>query len=237
MAINNREDANRYYQVINGLVDDYLEKWKIRPSNLKRYLQPGSERFNKFLERNKLKEVKGADVILKDVIEDRYHMESDGVITFENFKFFESDEFKINSLKECLYKGVDKATIEYEKSLADYFDTNLGDIDVIDSDKHLFKINDWQGENIKVVIYSKEDLDVIKYNMTEHLFLELTKKSIEIIDDIKIDLSDMIKYNMFEDQMNQLFEKDDLFIKTITKCLGVDFKFKDNFNNYLIWIS
>lgn len=55
--INSREDANRYYQMINGLVDDYLDKWKIRPSNLKRYLQPGSERFNKFLERNKLKEV------------------------------------------------------------------------------------------------------------------------------------------------------------------------------------
>ena len=56
MSINNKEDANRYYQVINGLVDDYLDKWKVRPSNLKRYLQPGSERFNKFLERNKLKD-------------------------------------------------------------------------------------------------------------------------------------------------------------------------------------
>ena len=55
MSINNREDANRYYQVINGLVDDYLDKWKVRPSNLKRYLQPGSERFNKFLERIKHK--------------------------------------------------------------------------------------------------------------------------------------------------------------------------------------
>ena len=39
MAINNREDANRYYQIVNELVDDYLDKWKIRPSNLKRYLQ------------------------------------------------------------------------------------------------------------------------------------------------------------------------------------------------------
>lgn len=235
--INNREDANRYYQMINGLVDDYLEKWKIRPSNLKRYLQPGSERFNKFLERNKLKDIKGAEVILKDVIEDRYYMESDGVITFESFKLLESDEFKINSLKECLYKGIDKANLDYEKILADYFDTNLGDIDVIDSDKHLFKINEWQGEDVKVVIYKKDDIDIIKYNMTEHLFLELTKKSIEIIDGIKVNLSDMIKSNMFEEEMNQIFEKDELLIKTITKCLGDDFKFKDNFNNYLIWIS
>ena len=102
MSINNKEDANRYYQVINGLVDDYLDKWKVRPSNLKRYLQPGSERFNKFLERNKLKDIKGADVILKDIIEDRDSMEQDGVITFESFKMFESEEFKIHSMKQCL---------------------------------------------------------------------------------------------------------------------------------------
>ena len=234
--ISNREDANKYYQMINGLVDDYLDKWKIRPSNLKRYLQPGSERFNKFLERNKLKEIKGADVILKDVIEDRYHMESDGVITFENFKFFESDEFKISSMKECLYKGIEKATIEYEKSIADHFDTNLGDIDIVDADRHLFKINDWNGEGVNVVIYSKEDIDLIKNNMIDFLFIELTKKSVEIVDGIKVDLSDMIKSTMFEEQMSQLFEKDNLLIKTISKCLG-DFRFKDNFNNYLIWIS
>ena len=48
---------NKYYQQINELIDDYMDKWKIRPSNLKRYLQPGSERFTKFLHRNNLKEV------------------------------------------------------------------------------------------------------------------------------------------------------------------------------------
>ena len=32
MSINNSEDANKYYQMINGLVDDYIDKWKVRPS-------------------------------------------------------------------------------------------------------------------------------------------------------------------------------------------------------------
>ena len=54
MSINNREDANRYYQLVNELVDDYMNNSKIKPSNLKRYLQPGSDRFNKFLSRNNL---------------------------------------------------------------------------------------------------------------------------------------------------------------------------------------
>lgn len=163
-------------------------------------------------------------------------MESDGVITFENFKFFESDEFKISSLKECLYKGIEKATLDYEKSIADHFDTNLGDIDILDADKHSFKINDWHGEDINLIIYSKEDINLIKNNMIDFLFIELTKKSVEIVDGIKVNLSDMIKSTMFEEQMSQLFDKDELLIKTISKCLG-DFKFKEEFNNYFIWIS
>ena len=186
MSINNKEDANRYYQVINGLVDDYLDKWKVRPSNLKRYLQPGSERFNKFLERNKLKDIKGADVILKDIIEDRDSMEQDGVITFESFKMFESEEFKIHSLKQSLYKGIEKATSSQEKVLADHFDTNLGDIDIIDADKHIFKINDWNNQDIEVIIYSKEDLEIIEGNMIDHLYTELSKSKITLTDSISI---------------------------------------------------
>jgi hypothetical protein len=52
MSINSREDANRYYQVVNKLVDEYMDKWKIRPVNLKKYLKEGSDKFEKFIERN-----------------------------------------------------------------------------------------------------------------------------------------------------------------------------------------
>jgi hypothetical protein len=171
--INNREDANRYYQQINDLIDDYIDKWKIKPSNLGRYLKPNSDRFNKLLGRNNLKEVNGIDRILSDVIEDRVNMERDAVLTFENFKFFESDEFKLSNLKQCLYKGIEKADENMEKVLADVFDTNLGSIDVIDSDKHVFKI-----DGVDIVIYSKEDLEIIKNNMIDYLFEELKSKKV-----------------------------------------------------------
>jgi hypothetical protein len=191
MSINTREDANRYYQTINDLVDDYIDKWKIRPSSLKRYLQPGSERFNKFLERNKLKDVKGAEVILKDIIEDRNHMEKDGVITFENFKFFESEEFKTNSMKEYLYKGIEKADLKMEKIIADVFDTNLGSIDIVDADKHIFNVNDWGGKDINVIIYSKEDLKLIKNNMIDFLFEDLKSKKILLGGIVEISMKDL----------------------------------------------
>lgn len=241
MSINTREDANRYYQVINGLVDDYIDKWKIRPSSLKRYLQPGSERFNKFLERNKLKDIKGAEVILKDIIEDRNHMESDGVITFESFKLFESEEFKIHSLKQSLYKGIEKATSSQEKVLADHFDTNLGDIDIVDADKHIFKINDWNNQDIKVVIYSKEDLEIILGNMIDHLYTELSKSKISLTDSISIELSDLVKEEVFENKMFDFFTPEFLN-KTISDLLEGEYqKEKDsvdpvNQGKNFIWI-
>ena len=133
MSINNREDANKYYQLINNLVDDYIDGHKIRPSKLRSYLKPGGQRFNKFLERNKLKDIKGAEVILKDVIEDREHMEKDGVLAFESFNLLESAEWKIASLKQCLYKGVDNSDLKSEKvkddeSFLDLYKLNKRDV-------------------------------------------------------------------------------------------------------------
>ena len=241
MSINNREDANRYYQMINDLVDEYTDKNKIRPSNLKRYLQPGSERFNKFLERNKLKDIKGAAVILKDIVEDRDSMERDGVITFESFKMFESEEFKIHSLKQSLYKGIEKATQKMEKVLADHFDTNLGDIDIVDADKHIFKINDWNNNDIEVVIYSKEDLEVIEGNMIDHLYTELSKSKINLTNNISIELKDLVKEEVFENKMFDIFTPEFL-IKTISDLLSGEYQKENdsvapvNQGNNFIWI-
>lgn len=244
--INNREDANKYYQLVNELVDDYIDKWKIRPSNLKRYLKPGSERFNKFLERNKLKDIKGAEKVLRDVIEDRHHMETDGVITFESFKMFESDEFKIHSLTQCLYKGIDKANNSMEKILADKYDTSLGQIDIVDSGRHIFRLNNWERDGINVVVFSKEEIEIIKHNIIDHLFIELTKKKINLIKNIEIDLSDLIKSSMFEGQMNQILNSDKL-MKVITDCIfesdsldgGVDGLpvYQGEFKDYHIWME
>ena len=237
--MNHREEVNKYYQIINELVDEYIDKWKIRPKNLKKYLTPGSDRFNKFLLRHNLSEVKGAEVILKDIIEDRYHMESDGVMTFESFNLFESSEFKIPSMKESLYKGIEKADIKMEKILADVFDTNLGSIDIIDADKHIFKIEDWGGEDKKVIIYSKEDLEVIKDNMIENLYNELRKKKVELSNKVSVNLGDLIKEDDFNGMMDgqlSISEFDKSLIKEIITDL-LEFEFMKEESGYFIWIS
>lgn len=233
MSINTKEDANKYYQVINELIDEYVDKWKIRPMNLKKYLKPGSKRFYRFLERNNLSEIKGIDVVLTDVLDDRFSMESDGVLTFETYKFFESNEFKIKSLKECLYKGIEKADIKMEKIIADHFDTNLGEIDVVDSEKHLFKISSWGKDGSKVIIYSKDDIDIIIENMVDHLFDELSKSEVKLTDSISIELIDLINKENFNEKMKAIFTEK-FTISVITECLD-GFEFDNIVDDYYIW--
>ena len=232
MSINNREDANKYYQVVNSLVDDYIEKWKIRPSNLKKYLNPGSDRFNKFLERNGLKDIKGVQKVLKDVLEDRESMEEDGVITFENFKFFESTEFKLASLKQCLYKGIEKASNMHEKAIADAFDTSLGHIDIVDSDKHKFIVDTWGNNKIDVIVYTKEEVELISENMIEYLVSEAKSKEVVISDGITIKLENIISDDNLKSQLrdNYFSDKSNL----ISKCLE-SYEFYKEFDKYFIW--
>ena len=233
MSIKSREDANKYYQIVNELVDEYMSKGKIRPSNLKRYLQPGSERFKKFLIRNKLNEITGIDRVLSDVIEDRANMESDGVLTFENFKFFESDEFKIASMKQCRYKGIEKADLNMEKVLADVFDTNLGSIDIVDSERHCFKIE----EEDVAFIYSKEDIDIIESNIIDHLYDELCKKDVVLTDDISMNLSDLVGKEAFIEKLDEFFTEEFL-LKLIGGLLDSEY-YKEGEGigkgNYFIW--
>lgn len=233
--IANKEEANKYYTLINELVDEYIEKWKIRPSRLKKYLKPGSKRFESFLIRNNLLDIKGVNKVLKDIIEDRSSMESDGVMKFESFFLFESTEYKISSMKECLYKGIEKSDLKMEKIIANYFDTNLGSIDIKDSDKHIFRLENWEGVNKSVVIYSKEDLEIIQDNIFEYLYNELSKKEIELTGKIKIKLDEVINQDIFDNKMFDLLS-DDKLVEAISDLL-IDYKFDGDLNNHFIWVK
>ena len=119
-----------------------------------------------------------------------------------------------------------------EKTLADVFDTSLGQIDIIDADKHIFKVNGWENENTLVIIYSNEEIGVIIDNMIEHLYGELSNKKIELTKNISIDLSDLVKKEQFFDRMKSKFHDKvgvagypvdiytELALNTITDCIG-----------------
>jgi hypothetical protein len=235
MSISSREDANKYYQIVNTLVDDYIDKWKIKPSNLKKYFKKGSEKMQKFVERNGLKDINGIDRILDDVIEDRVHMEKDGVLTFESFKMFESEEYKVSSILQSLYKGIDKADIKMEKLLADHFDANLSDIDIVDAGKHIFKVSNWDESDVLVIIYSKEEFDIIKTNIKDCLLSELLKKEVDLMG-LTIKLENIINKEKFEEQVDSL--DNDKITELITTSLKKDGDFKlTKKDDYYLWIE
>jgi hypothetical protein len=102
-------------------------------------------------------------------------------MTFESYKLYESEEFKITSLIQCLYKGIGKTDINTEKFLADYFDTNLSHIDIVDSDRHIFKINDWENKDLIAIVYNNDELDIIKENIKEYLTGLLLNKKVDLL--------------------------------------------------------
>ena len=238
MSINSREDANKYYQVVNKLVDEYIDKWKIKPTNLKRYLKNGSDKFEKFIDRNGLKDINGIKQVINDVIEDRVHMESDGVLTFERFKVFESDEFKITSIIQCLYKGIGKTDIKAEKFLADHFDANLSQIDIVDTDKHMFKISNWENEDLLVIVYNKDEFDIIKENIKEHLYDELLKQQIDLIVGVSLKLNTIIDKDKFNTDIESKLS-DSLITDLINDSLEMNYtKFDfEKTDDYYLWIK
>jgi hypothetical protein len=238
MSINSREDANKYYQVVNKLVDEYIDKWKIKPTNLKRYLKNGSDKFEKFIDRNGLKDINGIKQVINDVIEDRVHMESDGVLTFERFKVFESDDFKITSIIQCLYKGIGKTDIKAEKFLADHFDANLSQIDIVDTDKHMFKISNWENEDLLVIVYNKDEFDIIKENIKEHLYDELLKQQIDLIVGVSLKLNTIIDKDKFNTDIESKLT-DNLITDLINDSLEMNYtKFDfEKTDDYYLWIK
>lgn len=235
MSINSREDANKYYQVVNKLVDEYIDKWKIKPTNLKRYLKNGSDKFEKFINRNGLKDINGIKQVISDVIEDRVHMESDGVLTFESFKVFESDEFKITSIIQCLYKGIGKTDIKAEKFLADRFDANLSQIDVVDTDKHIFKISNWENDDLLVIVYNKDEMDIIKGNIVEYLTDELLKEEVDLLG-LPVILSNIVDKSKAESYIESQLD-DDRITDLVNNSLENNFtKFDfEKTDDYYLW--
>jgi hypothetical protein len=228
--IKNSEDANKYYQIVNQYIDEYTDNHKIRPVNLGKYLK-NNDKLKNFLERKGLKDIKNINQVINDVISDRIAMDKDSIKTFESFKFFESEEFKILNLRQCLYKGIDKSNIHHEKILADYFDVSLSHIDIIDSDKHIFKID--TKNDTKCVIWTSNEIEIIRENIKEYCFEQVFNKKVKLEGigvDIDVNIKDFIDEEKFANHINSVLTIDKVreIIKKLLIYDKVDFP-NDNF--------
>jgi len=166
--MSNREDINKYYDLVNKYIDEYIVNHKITPSNLKKYFGK-SAKVDLFLKKYKLEDVDGIKKIVSDVLEDRHASEKDGIMKFE--KFILKENFGDIVIEE--------SDIEYEKVLADVYHTSVGHVNVIDEKKHTYGVNDF-GQEKSVAIYSNKDMEDLKSSLIPILIKSFESQSISL---------------------------------------------------------
>ena len=228
MKIENSQQAKYYYKHINDLLKNYIEDWGIKPSNLRKYFKKNSKKYNNFLERNGLMEIKGIKTILDDILDDLYSFEKEYVKKFESFVSGDN-----NSLKNIFYKNIKESDIKMEKILADYFDTNLSDVKPISSSKHLFKISTWDSDDL-VYIYDEEDLNIIKNNIIEYFYNHISSKEVDILYNISFVLKNIVSFDDFNQKIEDKIDNKKI-IEIISELLSSEFL--ENYNNFYIWKS
>jgi len=236
VEIKNREEANKYYKLINNLIDDFIEMTNARPIEVYNYLKKHS---NKFLENNDLKNVKGINRILSDVLDHRKSLQMDKIITFENY----------NSILEDIGDLKSKNTYK-EKILSDFFHISSGHIDILNQDLNIYKIKDFEGETI-VTILSESDLNLLRSNLIKLLksrienqnfnIDELTNEFLKGVGEIKI--SQIIDDSKLTNYLDGLIDLDGCikyFQFYLLNILATNYSFTDleflgDSNGYKIW--
>jgi len=212
--MNNSEEANKYYKLINEYIDDYLENWKISPKNLKKYLN--TNRISNFLEKRGLKEIKNINKVISDIIQDRISIENDKVVKFESFRINENSEFQSKNISQCLYNGIEKANIEHEKIIADHYNISLSQINIIDTNTHKFNVED---ENF--IIYKEDELEIIKENLKEWAINKSLNDSIKIHlgnKEIDIPISAIVDQDKLKESIEKEIKDIKWIISNILKC-------------------
>lgn len=189
--ISNREEANFYYKKINDVVKKYTSS-KVRPSEVKMFIQNNLDRI---LTREGLSDVFGIKRVVDDVLDHHDSMESDGVLTFENFTFLNGDS----------------NLFPHQQFLGDLFDCDLDNIQIVNSDINNFKVKSF-GDEFEVFVYSQEEFDFIRQNLIDKFVGSFGEKEIvtDSIEEIDIEPSVNLKISSFWDEsvVRDWFEKE-----------------------------
>lgn len=231
----NPENINYYYDKVNELIDQYFE-WDIRPSALRKYMKRGSYGMKNFIDKNDLSSVKGIERVIEDVVEDRYAMEKDGVLTFESFENIGTYGDSEN-IDDLLLLDVDDKD-NYKKVLADYYKVSFDSIQENDD------FNDYASFNVsgiklqsEVRIYSNDDLEILKERYIDYITKRLMKDEVRInFLGFRKDIEDLFDESQIKSSLENNIYNDEL-IRLISNYLKHDdlHLITKNYKGYLIW--
>lgn len=230
------DNINDYYDKINELIDKYFE-WSVKPSALKKYFKSGSIAIKKFIDRNNLSNVNNIDKVIRDVVDDRYSMEKDGVLTFESFELENINELldsdsEGTGLNYILYNNVEPSTLKDEKIIADYYRTGLGHIEEVNKELHEYTVGTLKAD-YNVIIFSSEDIGKITENLTQYLEQYLSKKTIYVAPlNLTVKLSTVID----KESIEAMVDSKKYIINIISEILNsYEYTYQKEFGGYHFW--
>jgi len=236
IKLKNREDANKYYKIVNEIIDKFIDNTNARPKEVYVYI---NKNMRKFLDNNKLSEVVGIERVVSDVIEHRKSLQDDNILTFEGFSSVLED---ISDLKSN--------NVRKEKILADFFHISSGHIDTINQDLNIYQVKDFD-ESYFVTCLSENDLNQIRTKLKNLLTNKIISQKIQFdplvenfigensnlnlnkfIDDTK--LSVFLDESINSESCIKYFE---FFLNNsdIVELGNIDLKFITDSNGYKIW--
>ena len=197
-------------------------------------------------------------LLIYDVIEDRVFKMKDEIEKKKQTKMKESmtiefydDVLRFESflLKESIELG--ESDEEYEKVLADLFHTSLSHVEATDKKLHHYKVDDMDGMKA-VAIFSEDDLDKFKKQLTQSIITQTKKETLEL-STIKLEKDETLKTNIsfslsdIIDEEKLLIQIDNVLVKnkllnimtswlnTQESSRGKRFHFFKNYHNHFIW--
>lgn len=216
MKITTGQEASHYYNVINSAIDKKYIPLNISPIKLRNYLKYGSDNYKRFLTENNLDDCDDIKKIIQHVLDDRVSIVHD--IKNENIMMFEEFQSAANA-------------IDYEKVLADYYNTSLGH--VIPQGANKYSINSF-GDLINVLIYSEKEMITIYNNYINTMIDEYSAVPVKINQTILMEVTngDVMDYEKIKTIIKSKLNKRTL-IELISKREG--YKYKGYNNKYYIW--
>lgn len=219
--IKGSDDANKYYSLVDSHIESYVNnynsKFGVEPVKVEEHLLKNKSLMEDFLRKRGLSDILGINRVVQDVLEDRIAFHKDSVMTFECFSLLESVDYRIKSLKECLYFGVSEVSVEHEKLLADLFDCSLSHVDCVSPERRIFRID---SENLEsVVLFLDSELKIIHENMVNFFVSELMNSLLSSSGFDFGSVGDFLDEKVMKDFVNTRFTVDDCKSK-VCETLG-----------------
>ena len=102
----------------------------------------------------------------------------------------------------------------------------------------MFKISNWENEDLLLIVYNKDEFDIIKENIKEYLYEELLKQQIDLIGEVSLKLNTIIDKDKFNTDIESKLT-DNLITDLINDSLEMNYtKFDfEKTDDYYLWIK